>query len=263
MRKSSGPGFLYRDVAAQLREQITNGRLKRGERIPSEAALTKKFEVSTITIRRAIMELMFDGLLYGRQGLGIFVSDRRKIVRVLTEDTSVSMGDEIRRAGLKPSIRELSSDRIVAPDDLAKRLGLRRGATILRHQKLVYADSTPITLDTIFIPDGLATQLSGRLGHEFLFPLLKQCGIKITFVDFRFEGSSASEEQAAVLNLPNRFPLILVQYSLFGADGKLILEGGSAARSDRMVFDLRSRSNQFYKMLKAKTASGHRRAQHK
>jgi DNA-binding GntR family transcriptional regulator len=70
--------------------------------------------------------------------------------------------------------------------------------------------------------------------------LLKQQGLKIVGADFRFEGSSASEEQAAILNLPNRFPLILVQYSLFDSRGKVILEGQSAARSDRMVFDLRT-----------------------
>jgi DNA-binding GntR family transcriptional regulator len=247
MRKSSGPGFLYRDVAAQLREQITNGQLKRGERIPSEAVLTKKFGVSTITVRRAIMELVFDGLLYGRQGLGIFVSDRRKIVRVLTEVAAVSMGDEIRRAGLAPSIRELSYSRVVATDDLAKRFGLRRGATVHCHRKLICADNSPITLDTVFFDDGLAARLGDKLGREFLFPLLKQQGMKIVGADFRFEGSSASEEEASILNLPNRFPLILVQYSLFDARNKIILEGQSAARSDRMVFDLRTEFSRSFK----------------
>lgn len=65
------------------------------------------FGVSTITIRRAIRDLSFEGLLVGRQGLGVFVANRRRIVRVLSPNKGVSFEDDLRKIGLIPSMRVL------------------------------------------------------------------------------------------------------------------------------------------------------------
>jgi GntR family transcriptional regulator len=74
-------GFLYKHVTRELRRRIDRGVYGRGDRIPSERALVKELRVSAITIRRAIRDLSFEGLLIRRQGLGVFVAQKPKIVR--------------------------------------------------------------------------------------------------------------------------------------------------------------------------------------
>src|SRR5262245_28793707 len=58
----------------QLAEQIRNGRLAAGERLPTEAALTRAAGVSRTVVREAVAALRADGLVVTRQGVGAFVS---------------------------------------------------------------------------------------------------------------------------------------------------------------------------------------------
>jgi len=60
-------------VTEQLKELIIKGEYKPGEKLPNEAALCEKFEVSRITVREAMKKLSMMGLLDIRQGKGTFV----------------------------------------------------------------------------------------------------------------------------------------------------------------------------------------------
>ncbi len=60
-------------VSAQLRELIAGGELRPGDKLPSEAGLTKRFGVSRTVIREAIASLRADGLVEARHGVGVFV----------------------------------------------------------------------------------------------------------------------------------------------------------------------------------------------
>lgn len=63
-----------------LKAQIESGRYKPGDRLPSEAQLTKEFAVSRTVVREAVASLSADGLLEPRQGAGIFVLQPPDIV---------------------------------------------------------------------------------------------------------------------------------------------------------------------------------------
>jgi DNA-binding LacI/PurR family transcriptional regulator len=69
--ETSGPK--YRQVYAALRRDIQSGRLKRGDRLPSEAELVRKFGASRITVGRAVRELQLQGLVERRAGSGTYV----------------------------------------------------------------------------------------------------------------------------------------------------------------------------------------------
>jgi len=68
-----GRGTLVSAVGADLRRLITDGEIRPGCRLPSEAALTRKYNVSRTVIREAIASLRADGLVEARQGAGVFV----------------------------------------------------------------------------------------------------------------------------------------------------------------------------------------------
>jgi len=67
----------YRQVYASLWRDIQSGRLKKGERLPSEAELVRVFGASRITVGRAVRDLQREGLVERRAGSGTFVSSRR------------------------------------------------------------------------------------------------------------------------------------------------------------------------------------------
>ncbi|HEV8614580.1 MAG TPA: GntR family transcriptional regulator [Methylomirabilota bacterium] len=235
--RTSAQAFLYAHLAEALQRRIVNGVYPAGSPIPSETELVAEFGVSAITVRRAIRELTFEGMLFGRQGRGVFVADRRRIVRVLSRDSRTSIGDEIRRAGLQPGIKELDWSTVRDPV-LARRLGLPAQAALARHEKLILADAEPVSLDVVYLPRELGERLRPRLAEDFVFPLLARHGIPVARTDFQFEGGAASAEHAAILGLPLRAPLILVHYTLYARAGAAVLTGVTIARSDRFTFAL-------------------------
>lgn len=232
-----GRTFLYASVADELRRRIVDGLYESGRPIPTEGALMREFRVSAITVRRALRELMFEGMLFGRQGLGVFVADRRRIVRVLSGDSRPSIGDEIRRAGLAPGIKELAWAQ-VREADVARRLGLVAHASVHRHEKLILADGEPVSIDVVYLPRDLGDRLREQLTEDFVFPLLAAAGIAVAHSEFQFEGGAVSAEHAALLGVAVRAPLIRVHYTLYAPGGAPILTGVTTARSDRFIFAL-------------------------
>lgn len=99
-------------VAQALAQDIENGKLQPGDKLPTEAELCEKFEVSRTVIREAVAQLRSDGLLIPRQGIGVFVSSEPptprfeinevslQTVREIIELLELRMGIEIESAGL-------------------------------------------------------------------------------------------------------------------------------------------------------------------
>ena len=95
---------LYEQIRDDLASQISNGKFALGDRLPSEPELCEYYEVSMITVRRAISELVRAGLLYTVQGKGIFVSERRQVpasggtVRFVRYDWPLDISNQILEA---------------------------------------------------------------------------------------------------------------------------------------------------------------------
>src|SRR5262249_42080753 len=188
--------YLYNDVVMQLRARIARGTYRRGGRLPSLAELMQEVDVSAITIRRALRELVYEGAVEGHQGRGVFVKQKPKIHRVLAGDPSRSIGDEIARAGFTPRLVEIGYKAIKAHDDIAARLDVKDGTSIVQHQKLTFADDEPVALHILHIRPQLAGILREQLGSFFIFGLLKERGIEIATLKCDFASAPLGEEHS-------------------------------------------------------------------
>ena len=68
------PVPLYYQVRVAIQKEILEGRLQPGEMLPSERALCAQYGVSSITVRRALRDLVQSGLIYRENGVGTFVA---------------------------------------------------------------------------------------------------------------------------------------------------------------------------------------------
>src|SRR6056297_1996333 len=90
----------HSQISQWLRSQIEEGVFEPEEKLPSENELAKKFDVSRVTIRRALQSLESDEVIYRCQGLGSFVSDDRKkhsLVKL------TDFNEDMKKAGLEAS----------------------------------------------------------------------------------------------------------------------------------------------------------------
>ena len=73
----------HKQVYQALSREIQSGRLKRGDRLPSEAELVRTFGASRITVGRAVRDLQAQGLVERRAGSGTYVASRQRSWRAV------------------------------------------------------------------------------------------------------------------------------------------------------------------------------------
>ncbi len=66
---------VYEQIASELRDDIITGRLAAGQKMPSETTLLQRYEVSRVTVRRALAVLRNQGLIVIRHGHGGYVRE--------------------------------------------------------------------------------------------------------------------------------------------------------------------------------------------
>ena len=96
----AAPGPLYEQIVEGVKREISEGRLRPGQSLPSFRALAEELLVSVITVKRAYEELEHEGIIYRKQGLGTFVSENgsarsREVKRRQAERL---MGEAVREA---------------------------------------------------------------------------------------------------------------------------------------------------------------------
>jgi GntR family transcriptional regulator len=68
-------GTLYEQIVEGIKKEVSEGRIKPGESLPSFRALAEQLLVSLITVKRAYEELERQGIIFRKQGLGTFISE--------------------------------------------------------------------------------------------------------------------------------------------------------------------------------------------
>lgn len=66
---------LYRQLAHEIRRRVRQGEFQIGQQIPGEHALSRDYHMSVGTVKRAMMELVREGILQRKRGSGTFVAD--------------------------------------------------------------------------------------------------------------------------------------------------------------------------------------------
>jgi DNA-binding LacI/PurR family transcriptional regulator len=109
---SNSPIPLYYQVKKMIISELMRRNLKTGDIIPKEMDLCKKYDVSRITVRRAIAELVSEGVLYRVSGVGTFIKE-------LTEKDFHISGKDRQIALVVPDIEDLAISAIFSGIDIA------------------------------------------------------------------------------------------------------------------------------------------------
>jgi len=231
----SKPLALYYQVAEALRQRIVSGALKPGDAIPTEEELQRLFGVSRATVRQAVRDLVGDGLLRLERPRGTFVT-RPKLQETLPE--LISFSDEVRQQGLAPSARVLSVAREAAPPYVAARLGIGEGEVVLRLDRLRLADDNPVAL----MYSHLAPWVELAPADDYagsLHALLARRDIRLVDADQLIEATTATAEQARLLECKRGLALLKVDRVTVSAEGRAVEHVIAYYRADRYAYRLR------------------------
>ncbi|GAB4068071.1 phosphonate metabolism transcriptional regulator PhnF [Ancylobacter sonchi] len=136
---------LWKQIAERIEADISEGRLKPGARLPTEAELAERFGVNRHTLRRALATLTDQGLVEATPGRGTFVKEPplRYPISPRTRFSEIVSGE-----GRAPGGRVIASQVEAATPDIATALRVAPGTQVLRLDMLREADNVPLTIGT-------------------------------------------------------------------------------------------------------------------
>lgn len=145
--RSASP--LYLQLAQALAAAVREGRYRADEALPSERALSEASRVSRVTARKAIEQLVQQGLVVRRRGSGNYIAPR--LEQPLSRLSSFS--EELHQRGFKPSSRWLERSLGGAAPDEQLTLGLPTGARVVRLARLRLAGEVVMAYEVSVLPE--------------------------------------------------------------------------------------------------------------
>src|SRR5258708_29890238 len=139
---------LWRQVADGIERGIANGSFAAGEKLPGEIEIAETYRVNRHTVRRALATLSERGLVRAERGSGTYVEAPR-LAYPLRSRTRFS--EIVGAGGREPRGRLIGASEEFATRELARQLGLKVGAPLIRLQAPRLADPTPLCVGTIWL----------------------------------------------------------------------------------------------------------------
>jgi GntR family transcriptional regulator len=235
MLDMNSPLPLYYQLKTYIQEKIGNGAWKPGDRIPSESEICGEFNISRTTTRQAIGELVNEGLLNRKHGVGTFVALPR-IEKRMTKLTGFTQ--DMRARGLQPSSRVLGKEVIDPPAHVTKRLCITDNERVILLKRLRLADGEPMGIDIVYYPyRRFANLLEEDLAGNSLYELLQ---VKYNTTPTRSEMALSSvaclPEYARHLEVPRGRPILQIERTTFDQNDNPFEEVLAIYRGDRYIF---------------------------
>jgi GntR family transcriptional regulator len=211
----------WRTIAADLRGSIQDGTYAPGSKIPSRADLMERWGVASQTVVAAINALRAEGLVVGRQGAGLFVTDRHpyrrmarhRLARAERQAGRGALMTDARASG-RESRSELDAIRVEPADEqAANELDVPLGSEVLVRERRMWAGDEPVMLSISVLPRDITrgTQIEETdTGPGGLLARLEDAGHAIDHFEETVRIGRASEAEAKHLGVAPATPIFRI-----------------------------------------------------
>jgi GntR family transcriptional regulator len=234
---------LHLSISEQLKAAITAGQYPPDDRLPSEAQLMAQFAVSRITIRRALANLVQEGLVRSQRGKGVFVTARHPATYSLSSPF-VLFDADMQRQGLNSSVKTLVFKPVKPTATVRHTLALAPDITqVYLQQKFFLINQVAAALDVTYIVPDLGQAYAAELKQNMTFPTLEKHGISIDRIAARLSCRQADATTSELLGLTLGSPILVYEHTAYTTDNRPIVCGETLSSGDRLAYaiDLQKR----------------------
>ncbi len=233
-----------------LSERIKDRTYTPDSKLPSENSLCEEFNVSRITIRRAMDILVSRGNIYRKQGVGSFVSSISQIANPIVNP--ILFQDLIRNQGYEPGIQFIHAQIVPLTSQLASKLEICTDEEIIELQKVFTADGEPVILCSNILPKWV---LKGTLFQEVLrlpsmtepiFDFLEnECGEPLAFYISTLRLDEMNSCSIKLKDFSHNTPALVIDEVGYNYQEKPIMLSVHFYPGNHMKFELIRRRNTF------------------
>lgn len=231
-KKSPVP--IYYQIKQIILEKIRMGEWIPDSTIPSERELSEIFQVSRMTIRQAINELVGEDILYREKGKGTFVNHPR-----IEQYDIMSFTEAATDKGYEAST-SVRLFKVETPDiSTMDKLGLTGPEDVYYIQRLRMIESQVVGVEEIYLPVRLCSNLEKRDLSGSLYKILKEdYGYTIDHIQTSLEAILPEKEDLKLFNAEKNIPLLKVT-GINITDGSLkLFYEESIYRSDKYILNV-------------------------
>jgi GntR family transcriptional regulator len=204
-----------------LLDDLMNGTLEPGAKLPNENELADRFSVSRATVREAVLLLEQAGYLSRRHGSGTYVTNAPRSRHAL--DTTVSYTAMIRDAGHEPSETVLEKLLRIADEPERGLLGLVHGEHVVEIERVRLADGRPVIYSVDRIPEALLGELATEALDSSLYLILGSVGHAVVRATAELLPTLADAKLARLLEVKRGSPLLHIDQVDYDARGRPVM----------------------------------------
>lgn len=226
---------LYLQVEAAIRNAIITKKYSPGQKLPTEVELSELYEVSKITIRKAMEKLSNDGLVQRVQGKGTFVSYRKDKV---TLDQTKGFNDSLASRGHTAKHKILNASYLKANEEIAQKLDLATGAPVIYIERLIWEDDIPVGIDCLYVSEKKFPDFITKLTPDkSLYQILENdYHIIVDKSMLEINGTIVDNERATLLECSVGDPLFFIEKISYTENGTPIHYSATTVRCDRITY---------------------------
>jgi GntR family transcriptional regulator len=220
-----------------LSDGIATGRYQPGDLLPGEETLARMFQVSRVTVRRALADLQEAGLIDRKHGLGTIVKAKPNLGESSPMNRLVG---QIAKAG-KLDVEVLEFEYRVPPRAVQSLLKMQAGQEAQRAVRVRSREKRPVMHLTTYVPADIGRTYTRKDLEKYpLYKLLARAGKIYQRAEQTAGACLADPLVASVLKVKVGVPLLLVQRILLTADNEpveyLEIRGSSDIYALRMAW---------------------------
>lgn len=205
------------------------------DKLPTERELADEFDISRLTVRRALDQLASDGIVYRVQGAGTFVSEKN----ITKSFELTSFSEDMRARGLVPDSRLVTAEVIPVGSRIGYPLRLSPSEQVVHLERIRLADAAPMCLENCYLPNDLVPGLVDELGQGSLYEVLHaHYGLTIDRAEQIIKATVLDPQAAKLLDVPAFSPAFLVLRTIYDNRGRAIEHTESLYRGDRYAYEL-------------------------
>lgn len=240
---------LYAQIAEKLQFNIRIGIFRQTGRLPAEDKLSEQYQVSRITIRKAVDELVRCGLVEKRQGKGTFICDPKMSHTFLctpkmtcrVDSGFINFTEMCAENGVTARTKILEAG-INRPDseEICEMLGLTSGEPAIRIRCLRYAGDKPLVLEDNFYSLEYSCLLSIDLENDSAYRYLQEeKGIELQCTSMGLSMIHADSELAKLLQVSCDTPQLEIKGRVARLDGQIVYTSYQAGYGENFKFIIR------------------------
>lgn len=239
LEKSYKP--LYKQLKEKILQDISSQIYKPGDMIPSQNELAKLYDVSRVTVKQALNELIYSGVLSTQKGKGTFVKDLP--FDKYTNNRLGGFTESIEKIGYKAYTKVLDVSMIEANQYFARKLQIEIGSPVIHLKRIRSVNGVSMSLENSYLNKSMISGIEFTkeyLDNKSLYRLLEQkADIKFSHAEEKINAILSDVEVSELLKISKAEPILFIKRRTYTIGDKPVEYCENYVRSDVYSFVIR------------------------